>query len=95
MTGVNSAITSAMDRGCYNAAINEISTSADENFSFGGVLNTGNPFALSGPELAEWQVTFIRVYCISGIIDLYVYNKVYTRGSQENQSRNMLIQYSP
>jgi hypothetical protein len=54
VTGVNSAITSAMDRGCYNAAINEISTSADENFSFGGVLNTGNPFALSGPELAEW-----------------------------------------
>jgi hypothetical protein len=44
----------AMDRECYKAAINKISTSADENFSFGGILNTDNPFALSGPELAEW-----------------------------------------
>jgi hypothetical protein len=26
----------------------------DENFSFGGILNTDNSFALSGPELAEW-----------------------------------------
>ncbi len=42
----------AMDRGCYNAAINKISTFADENFSFGGILNTGNSFALSKPELA-------------------------------------------
>jgi hypothetical protein len=42
-----------MDRGCNNAAVNEISTSADENFSFGGILNTGNSFALSGPELAD------------------------------------------
>ncbi len=41
----------AMDRGYYNAAINEISTSVDENFSFGGILNTDNSFALSGPEL--------------------------------------------
>jgi hypothetical protein len=32
----------AMDRGCYNAAINEISTFSDENVSFGGILNTGN-----------------------------------------------------
>jgi hypothetical protein len=44
----------AMDRGWYNAAINEISTSADENFLFGGILNTGNSFTLSGPESAEW-----------------------------------------
>ncbi len=43
-----------MDRGCYNAAINEISTSADENFSFSDILNTGNSFAHSDPELAEW-----------------------------------------
>jgi hypothetical protein len=28
--------------------------SADENFFLGGILNTGNSFALSGPELAEW-----------------------------------------
>jgi hypothetical protein len=28
--------------------------SADENFLFGGILNTGNSFAFSGPELAEW-----------------------------------------
>ncbi len=44
----------AMDRGCYNADINEISMSADENFLFGGILSTGNSFALSGSELAEW-----------------------------------------
>ena len=44
----------AMDRGCYNAAINEISTSSDENFSFGCILSTGKSFALSEPELAEW-----------------------------------------
>ncbi len=43
-----------MDIGWYNAAINEISTSADKNFSFGGILNTGNSFALSEHELAEW-----------------------------------------
>jgi hypothetical protein len=43
-----------MDRGWYNAAINEISTSADENCSFGGILNTGNSYALSEPELAGW-----------------------------------------
>jgi hypothetical protein len=42
----------AMDRGCYNAAINKILTSVDENFLFGGILNTGNSFALSEPELA-------------------------------------------
>jgi hypothetical protein len=30
----------------------EISTSADENFLFGGILNTGKSFALSEPELA-------------------------------------------
>jgi hypothetical protein len=41
----------AMDRGCYNAALNEISTPSDENFSFGGILNTGKSFALSEPEL--------------------------------------------
>ncbi len=41
-----------MDRGCYNAAVNKISTSADENFSFGDILNTGHSFALSEPELA-------------------------------------------
>jgi hypothetical protein len=35
-------------------AINEISTSADENFFFCGILNTGKSFALSEPELAEW-----------------------------------------
>jgi hypothetical protein len=40
----------AMDRGCYKAAIKEI---ADENFSFVGILNTSNSFALSGPELVE------------------------------------------
>jgi hypothetical protein len=28
--------------------------SADENFLFGDILNTGNSFALSGSELAEW-----------------------------------------
>ncbi len=44
----------AMDRGCYNAAINEISTSSDENFSFGGILSTGKSFALSEPELTGW-----------------------------------------
>jgi hypothetical protein len=43
-----------MDRGCYNAAINEISPSADENFLYGGILNTGNSFSLSEPELAGW-----------------------------------------
>jgi hypothetical protein len=41
-----------MDRGCYNAATNEISTSSDENFLFGGILNTGKSIALSEPELA-------------------------------------------
>jgi hypothetical protein len=41
-----------MDKGCYNAAINKITTSADENFSFGGILNTGNAFTLSETELA-------------------------------------------
>jgi hypothetical protein len=51
---VRALFSMAMDRGCYNAAINKISTSADENFLFGGILNTGNSFALSGPELAEW-----------------------------------------
>ncbi len=44
----------AMDRGWYNAALNEISTSADENFLFGGILNTAKSFALSEPELAGW-----------------------------------------
>jgi hypothetical protein len=39
----------AMDRGCYNAAINKISTSADENVLFGDILNIGNSFALSEP----------------------------------------------
>jgi hypothetical protein len=43
-----------MERGCYNAAINEISTSSDENFLFGGTLSTGKSFALSEPELAGW-----------------------------------------
>ncbi len=44
----------AMDRGCNNAAMNEISTSVDENFSFGGILNTGKSFSLSETELAGW-----------------------------------------
>jgi hypothetical protein len=43
-----------MDRVCYNAAINEISMSSDENFLFGGTLSTGKSFALSEPELAGW-----------------------------------------
>jgi hypothetical protein len=43
-----------MERGCFNAAINEMLTSADENFLFGGILNKGNSFALSEPELAGW-----------------------------------------
>jgi hypothetical protein len=47
----------AMDRGCYNAAINEISTSADENFSFGGILNTGYSFAL---------LMFSSDFCMTG-----------------------------
>ncbi len=47
-------LSTVMDRRCYNAAINKISTSADANFSFGGILNTGNSFALSEPELAGW-----------------------------------------
>jgi hypothetical protein len=44
----------AMDRGCYYAAINEISTSSEENFLFGCILSTGKSFALSEPELAGW-----------------------------------------
>jgi hypothetical protein len=44
----------AMDRGCYNSASNEKSTSADKNFLFGGILNKGNSFTLSEPELAGW-----------------------------------------
>jgi hypothetical protein len=44
----------AMDRECYNAAINKKSTSSDENFSFGFILCTGKSFALSEPELAGW-----------------------------------------
>jgi hypothetical protein len=44
----------AMDRGCDNAATNEKSTPADENFSFGGILSKHNFFALSEPELAGW-----------------------------------------
>ncbi len=43
-----------MDRGCYNTAINKISMYSDENFSFGGILNRGNSFALSEPKLAGW-----------------------------------------
>jgi hypothetical protein len=43
-----------MDIACYDAAINEISTYTDENFLFGGILNTGNSFALSESELAGW-----------------------------------------
>ncbi len=34
----------AMDIACYDAAINEISKYAEENFLFGGILNTGNSF---------------------------------------------------
>ncbi len=45
----------AKDRGCYNAAINEILTSSDENFSFGCIVSTGKSFALSEPELAGWM----------------------------------------
>ncbi len=44
----------AIDRGCYNAAINKISTSSDENFLFGCILSTGKSFALSEPEQAGW-----------------------------------------
>jgi hypothetical protein len=36
------------------AATNEKSTSTDENFSSGGILNKGNSFTLSKPELAGW-----------------------------------------
>jgi hypothetical protein len=46
-------ISTAMDREGYNAATNEKSTSANENFSFGGILSKGNPFALSEQELAR------------------------------------------
>jgi hypothetical protein len=45
----------AMDRGCYNKAINKILTTSNENFSFGGILNIGKSFALSEPELAGWE----------------------------------------
>jgi hypothetical protein len=45
----------AMDRGCYNAVINKISTSSDEKFLFGGTLSTGKSFALSEPELPGWM----------------------------------------
>jgi hypothetical protein len=44
----------AMDGGCYNTATDKKSISADENFSFGGILNKGNSFALSEPESAGW-----------------------------------------
>jgi hypothetical protein len=44
-------LSTAIDRGCYNAATNEKSMSADENFFFGGILGKGNSFALSEPEL--------------------------------------------
>jgi hypothetical protein len=44
----------AMYRGCYKAATNEKSTSTDENFLFRGILNKGNSFTLSEPELAGW-----------------------------------------
>jgi hypothetical protein len=43
-----------MDIACYDAAINEISKYAEENFLFGGILNTGYSFPLSEPELAGW-----------------------------------------
>jgi hypothetical protein len=42
----------AMDRGFYNAAIKEISTSLDEKFLFGYILSTGKSYTLSEPELA-------------------------------------------
>jgi hypothetical protein len=34
----------ALDRRFYNAATKEKSTSADENFLLGGILNKGNSF---------------------------------------------------
>jgi hypothetical protein len=49
-----SLFSTAMDRGCYNAATNRKSTSVEEKFSFSGLLNKGNSFALSEPELAGW-----------------------------------------
>ncbi len=59
MTGVNSTklhlcddaalFSMAIDRGCYNAATDKKSPSADGNFSFGGILHKGNSFKLSEP----------------------------------------------
>jgi hypothetical protein len=49
---MGTALFSAMDRGCYNAVINGISTSSDENCLFGGILKTDKSFALSEPDLA-------------------------------------------
>jgi hypothetical protein len=44
----------ALDRGVFKGVTDKKSPSANENFSFGGVLNEGNSFSLSEPELAGW-----------------------------------------
>jgi hypothetical protein len=38
-----------INRGCHNAATDEKSMSAGENFLFGDILNKGNSFSLSEP----------------------------------------------